>query len=61
MNCQWPEQLVLKTIQEYHGRGLPMDRAGFGNIPLRRAAKRQFGSWHAALTAAGLAPNEDHR
>ena len=36
-------------------RGRPINRMGFGEIPLASAAKRHFGSWRSAVTAAGLA------
>lgn len=53
--CHWSAQRVVKTIQDYHNRGLAIHRAGFGEVALAQAAKQRFGSWHGAVSAAGLA------
>jgi hypothetical protein len=45
---------VLETIQDRYVKGRPIDIAGFGDKRLASAAKRRFGSWPAAVAAAGL-------
>lgn len=60
-NCQWPKDRIVKTIEDYYRRGMSIERAGFGDVPLRRAAKRQFGSWQAAVEAAGIKLGENRQ
>ena len=53
----WTREIVLKTIQEYERKGKPLNsyflnQNGLGG--LTGAGKRIFGSWKAAIEAAGL-------
>lgn len=54
----WPRQRVLEAIQDGHIRGLKASCPGFGNQALAAAAQRRFGSWRAAVLAAGLQPRK---
>lgn len=50
----WSRTEVLEAIRERQGRGLPLNQAA--NAALSMVAKRVFGSWDAALHAAGIDP-----
>ena len=49
----WPRERVIAEIIDRHRRGLPLTCAR-KESSLRGAAVRHFGSWHAAVLAAGL-------
>ena len=49
---KWPTQRIIAAIQDRHVRGLPL-LAG-ADPRLGSAARRSFGSWYAAVTAAGI-------
>ncbi|MEX2187004.1 MAG: ParB N-terminal domain-containing protein [Pirellulales bacterium] len=51
---RWTKQRVIDTIQDRYVRGIPKGSLGFKGKPLAEAATRYFGSWWAAVTAAGL-------
>jgi hypothetical protein len=52
---RWTNERVIAEIQERYVRGEPKHIQGLGDIRLALAAKRRFGSWASAVTAAGLA------
>ncbi len=52
---RWTEDRIISAIQERYIAGEPQHIEGLGDIPLAQAAKRRFGSWAAAVEAAGLA------
>jgi hypothetical protein len=49
---------VIKAIQNRHDRGLPLHSSAVvaDDKPLAGASRRWFGSWDAALRAAGIDP-----
>lgn len=51
---RWTNQQVIEAIQDRFVQGHPINIAGFGDRQLAGAAKRRFGSWAAAVAAAGL-------
>ncbi len=51
---RWTRQRVLETLRQLHQRGLSV--ASSHNKRLYDAGRRYFGSWQAALEAAGLPP-----
>ena len=51
---KWPKRRILATIQDKYVRGLCPQISGFGDRSLTHAARREFGSWQAALEAAGI-------
>jgi hypothetical protein len=51
---RWSKLKIVETIQDLYVRRQPANIAGFGDIKLAAAAKRHFGSWSKALSAAGL-------
>jgi hypothetical protein len=53
------EALVEKMQQRFHAASASEGRISFP-VPVRQAARRLFGSWPAAITAAGLDPNRVH-
>ena len=58
---RWSQELIAYAIETFHRRNLRIpttdewDRAG-PNHPSRVTVIRQFGSWNAAMTAAGFRP-----
>jgi len=50
----WTDARVLAAIQDRYISGHPMHIEGLGDLRLSQAAKRRFGSWQAAVEAAGL-------
>jgi hypothetical protein len=52
----WTRQRVIEAIQDLHVRGIPLNSKK--NKTLAAAARRRFGSWHAARAAAGLPVNK---
>ncbi len=50
----WHPQSVVAEIQECHQQGLPLTKVWQQDPTLYSAAKKQFGSWRAALQAAGF-------
>lgn len=56
MRRRWTQEDVLAAIQERHRRGLPLNYAAVvaDDEPLTGAARRLFGSWRAAIEAAGF-------
>jgi len=48
----WTRQRVIEAIQDLHVQGIPLNAKK--NKLLAAAARRRFGSWHAARAAAGL-------
>ena len=53
---RWDQQQVLQELQDRHVRGRTISSKA--DVALYAAAKRQFGSWHDALVAAGLRVGE---
>ncbi len=51
---RWNERKIIDTIQDYYVKGLPIQFRGCKDALLAEAAKRHFGSWRAAVAAAGL-------
>lgn len=58
----WNRDRVIEALRSRIEAGLPMERAVLERDagPLYRAARRYVGGWHAALTAAGVDPQQ-HR
>jgi hypothetical protein len=54
----WTRQRVIEAIQDLHVRGIPLNSKK--NKILAAAARRRFGSWHAARAAAGLPVNKEN-
>ena len=52
---RWTPRRVIEHIQDGRVQGRPIHIAGLGDLRLAAAAKRYFGSWRAAVAAAGLA------
>ena len=52
----WTKESVIRTIQAVHDAGGPLNHAASQHKGLTRVAVRLFGSWDAALRAAGLVP-----
>ncbi len=52
---QWTRDAVIRAILTRRDHGLSLTNVGASDSALACAAKRQFGSWRAALTAAGIA------
>ena len=51
---RWTKPRIVAAIQDRYIAGKHLDRVGFGDERLNSAAKRHFGSWAAAVEAAGL-------
>ncbi len=51
---RWNKRRIVDTIQDYYVRGKPIRIVGFKDDRLGAAARRYFGSWRAAVAAAGL-------
>lgn len=51
---RWTKSRVITAIQDGYIAGRPTHRVGLGDPKLDTAAKRHFGSWAAAVEAAGL-------
>lgn len=51
---KWNRQTVIAAIHARHEQGLPMTGVKRNDSPLLLAARTVFGTWHEALTAAGL-------
>ncbi|MCF8567475.1 hypothetical protein LLE49_22405 [Alicyclobacillus tolerans] len=53
---RWTEALIISRIREVHATGRPLNRRSMDNgySDLVIAARRHFGSWDAAIQAAGL-------
>jgi hypothetical protein len=51
---RWSKTRVIEAIQDGYIHGRPLRIRGLGNKPLAAAAKRYFGSWPAAVAAAGF-------
>lgn len=51
---RWTKRRVVVAIQDRYVQGQPIEFAGFKDILLAAAANRHFGTWHAAVEAAGL-------
>jgi len=54
----WTRQRVVQAIQERHAAGGRVNHAAVGRLSLSWAGVSLFGSWDAALLAAGLDPDE---
>jgi len=56
----WTKERIVQRIRELHAQGLPLNWSTVDKIApgLYRAARRKenFGSWRAALEAAGVGP-----
>lgn len=50
----WSKQLVVEAIQARYGEGLPLSGVYNDDLGLCRAARLFFGSWKAAMAAAGF-------
>jgi hypothetical protein len=53
---QWSAQRVIEALQSRSEQGLPLKNVAAVDRRLARAAVRIFGSWRAAVLAAGLKP-----
>ena len=51
---RWTKERIVAAIQDCFIAGKASDRIGFGDEKLASAAYRHFGSWPAAVEAAGL-------
>ena len=51
---RWSRQRIIDALQDGYVKGLPIAKAGFGRVALALVAKKRFGSWREAVTAAGL-------
>jgi len=51
---KWAKETVVARIQDWHRQGVPVGRIGQQDLRLRAAGYCRFGSWRAALAAAGL-------
>lgn len=51
---RWTDARVVAAIQDRYVKGRDLHIEGLGDIRLANAAKRRFGSWEAAVEAAGL-------
>ena len=56
---KWTEQRIIEAIQDRHIRGLSL--VATVDYKLSAAGARHFGSWHAALQAAGLLAGKKRR
>ena len=54
---RWTKERILQTIQSIHRSGGAVSHAVLRRNSITQAAKLLFGSWDAALRAAGLDPN----
>ena len=52
--CCWSQELVIREILAWHESGRPLTAVHRDSKPLSSAANNWFGSWRAALLAAGL-------
>jgi hypothetical protein len=52
---RWTDSRVVAAIQDRYVAGNPLHVEGLGDLKVALAAKRRFGSWQAAVEAAGLA------
>lgn len=52
----WTRQRVIEAIQDRYVRGLSLSSRDVRT--LAAAGRRRFGGWHAALLAAGIAPED---
>jgi hypothetical protein len=50
---RWSPDSVIQKLQELHKQGTPL-RSDGPNVSVYRAARQYFGSWAAALKAAGI-------
>jgi len=55
---KWAPHRVTQAIRKIHDQGGKLNHAAVGHSSLARAAVNLFGSWNAALRAAGLDPEE---
>lgn len=53
---RWTKRRIIEAIQDCYVRRLPLENAGCRDRKLASAAKRHFGTWRAAVEAAGLLP-----
>ena len=53
----WTKESIIRTIQCVHDAGDPLNHAAMCRNSVTQAAIRLFGSWDAALRAAGLTPD----
>lgn len=53
---RWSRELVIQEILAWHQSGRPLTEVHRSSKPLASAANNWFGSWRAALCAAGLSP-----
>jgi len=54
----WTAETLIQEIQRKHRAGEPVNAKDVSPSWIRRSARRIFGSWNAALEAAGLDPDE---
>lgn len=53
----WSRKVVIDEIQAFHRQGQPITKVWQRDPTLYSAAKHQFGSWRAAVVAAGFQPS----
>lgn len=51
---KWSKRRIIQQIQEYYVQGHRLEINGFGDLRFALAAKRYFGTWRKAVSAAGL-------
>ena len=51
---KWSKRRIIQQIQEYYVQGQRLEINGFGDLRFGLAAKRYFGTWRDAVSAAGL-------
>lgn len=58
LRTRWTDKLVIEAIRSRHAAGLPLNYQAVvqDDEKLSGAARRRFGSWDAALAAAGYEP-----
>lgn len=58
LRIRWTDKLVIEAIRSRHSAGLPLNYQAIvqDDEKLAGAARRHFGSWDAALAAAGYDP-----
>ncbi|MGE5584030.1 MAG: helix-turn-helix domain-containing protein [Bacillota bacterium] len=59
----WTREIVLEAVRKRHAGGLPINYQAvvIDDEKLTGAARRLFGSWNAALAAAGFSPEDVKR
>jgi hypothetical protein len=51
---KWTREIIIKKLQEWHAAGVPVKSLWRQDEPMTSSASALFGSWRAALQAAGF-------